>query len=40
MLAHLSEGHKSDGREGFFAKVSKHWETVINTRATRGSFRC
>jgi len=40
MLAHLSEGDKSDGREVIFAKVPKHWETVIETEVTEGNFHC
>lgn len=39
-LAHLIEGIKPGGREAVFAKVSKHWETVMDTKATQGNVWC
>lgn len=36
-LAHLIEEIKPGGKEIVFAKVSKHWETVMDTKATQGN---
>lgn len=40
MLAHLSEGDKSDDMEVNVAKVPKHWEAIADTKATKGNFHC
>lgn len=39
-LAHLIEEIKLGAREVVFANVSKHWETVIDTKAMQGNVWC
>lgn len=39
-LGHLIEEIKPGGKEVVFAQVSKHWETVTDTKATQGNVWC
>lgn len=39
-LAHLIEEIKPGGMEVVFAKVSKHRQTVMDTKATQGNVWC
>lgn len=39
-LAHLMEEIKPGGTEVVFAKVSEHWESVMDTEAMQGNVWC